>query len=165
MRHIVAATDGSDTADRAIDFAADLAGKFAADLVLIHVISASMPAPGGTGIAHPAGDLRADLRAPIRSLRAPIGMENVSLPEVLTDAANDILAKAKGRAEARGAKRVDTELRTGEPAEMILSFAKEQEADIIVLGKRGRGRLAGLLFGSISQKVAMLAPCAVIVVP
>ncbi len=158
MRYIVAATDGSDIADRAIDFAADLATKFTADAVLLHVISASTLASTGTGPAHPAGDLRADLRVPRR-------VENTSLSEVLRDTANDILDKAKRRAEARGARRVDTEVRVGEPAEMILSVGKEREADVIVVGKRGRGRVAGLLLGSISQKVMMLAPCIVIVVP
>lgn len=158
MRCIVAATDGSDIADRAVDFAADLAEKFGADVVLLHVIAASTVASTGTGVAYPAGDLRADLRVPRR-------VETTSLPAGLTDAANDVADKAKGRAEARGARRVDTEIRMGDAAEMILSVAKERGADVIVLGKRGRGRLAGLLLGSISQKVAMLAPCTVIVVP
>ena len=87
------------------------------------------------------------------------------MPEVLTNTANDLAAKAKGRAEARGAQHVYTEVRAGEPAEVILSVAKEREADVIVLGKRGQGRLAGLLLGSISQKVVTQARCAVIVIP
>ncbi|MFZ1101539.1 MAG: universal stress protein [Hyphomicrobiaceae bacterium] len=33
------------------------------------------------------------------------------------------------------------------------------------MGRHGRGRLAGLLLGSVSQKIASLAPCAVILVP
>ena len=36
---------------------------------------------------------------------------------------------------------------------------------MLVVGRRGRGRLSGLLLGSVSQKVASLAPCIVIVVP
>jgi nucleotide-binding universal stress UspA family protein len=154
MRCIVVATDGSDTADRAIDFAADMASKFAVDLVLTHVISASTLAPAGDPLAHAASDLR-----------APMRVESTSLSTGLTDAAANILAQAKGRAEARGARVVHTEVRAGDPAGMILSVAKEHEADVIVLGKRGLGRLAGLVLGSISQKMMMSAQCAVIVIP
>ena len=154
MRHIAVALDGSDAADRAIDFAADLGGRFGADLVLTHVISASTLVSADPG---PAG--------PLANLRAPMKIENTSLPEVFTETANDLLAKAKGRAEARGARHVHTDVRVGEPAEAILSVAKEREVDVIVLGKRGQGRLAGLLLGSISQKILALARCAVIVIP
>jgi nucleotide-binding universal stress UspA family protein len=154
MRCIAAATDGSDAADRAIDFAADLASKFGADLVLTNAISASTVASVGSG--------------PVRSLatvRVPITVENTSISEVVVDTAKDLLAKAKARAEARGARQVDIEVRVGEPAEVILSVAKERKADVIVLGKRGQGRLTGLLLGSVSQKVMTLARCAVIVIP
>ena len=34
-----------------------------------------------------------------------------------------------------------------------------RKADLIVLGSRGRGRMEGLLLGSVSQKIAALAPC------
>ncbi len=154
MRCISVATDGSDAADRAIDFAADLASKFSVDLVLTHVISASTLATTSAGPGRP-----------LAHQRAPIRVEYGSVPEVLTNTANDLAAKAKGRAEARGAQHVYTEVRAGEPAEVILSVAKEREADVIVLGKRGQGRLAGLLLGSISQKVVTQARCAVIVIP
>lgn len=155
MRCIAAATDGSEAADRALDFAADLASKFGADLVLTHVVLPSAPASAG------AGPTRTFLPNP----RAPIAVESLSVPEVLTQTASDLLAKAKSRAEARGALHVHTEVRVGEPAEVILSVAKERNADAIVLGKRGQGRLAGLLLGSISQKVVTLARCAVMIIP
>ena len=53
----------------------------------------------------------------------------------------------------------------GDPATEILRYAREAEADTIVMGSRGRGRLAGLLLGSVSQKVASLAPQVTIIVP
>ena len=54
-----------------------------------------------------------------------------------------------------------------DPAEAIIEAARREHADAIIVGRRGRGRgqLAGLLLGSVSQKVVSLAPCTVIVVP
>jgi nucleotide-binding universal stress UspA family protein len=154
MHCIVTATDGSDTANRAIDFAADLAARLGADLVLTHAVSTSTLSAGPTRRGHPQPDIKAMSQ-----------VENVSVSEVLTDTASDILDKARDRAVARGAKHVETEIRAGDPAETIISVAKEHQAEAIVLGKRGRGRLAGLLLGSVSQHVATMAHCPVILIP
>ncbi len=154
MPCIVTATDGSDTADRAIDFAAGLAAKLGADLVLTHVVSASTLSASPTSRGHPQPDLTALGR-----------VENVAVSEVLTDTASDILDKARDRAVARGVKQVECEIRAGDPAETIIAVAQEHRADAIVVGKRGRGRLAGLLLGSVSQRVATIAHCPVILVP
>ena len=56
-------------------------------------------------------------------------------------------------------------MKWADPAEAIIEAARVGQADTIVIGRRGRGRLAGLLLGSVSQKVASLAPCIVTIVP
>jgi nucleotide-binding universal stress UspA family protein len=154
MHCIVTATDGSETADRAIDFAADLAARLGADLVLTHVVSSSTLSASPTSRGHPQPDLTAMGR-----------VENISISEVLTDTASDILDKARDRALARGARHVESEIRAGSPAETIVAVAQEHQAEAIVLGRRGRGRLAGLLLGSVSQQVATMAHCPVILIP
>ena len=59
---------------------------------------------------------------------------------------------------------IHTELIEGDPASTILEVAKIRTSDIIVMGSRGLGRLAGLLLGSTSQKVVSHAPCPVLIV-
>ena len=53
----------------------------------------------------------------------------------------------------------------GDPAKVLIETVEREHADAIVVGRRGRGRLEGLLLGSVSQKLSCLAPCMVIVVP
>ena len=53
---------------------------------------------------------------------------------------------------------IQLQLGWGDAAHSIMEIAAREAADAIVLGRRGRGRLAGLLLGSVSLKVASLAP-------
>jgi len=60
--------------------------------------------------------------------------------------------------------KVHTEVLEGPPADAIIDVATTRESDVIVMGSRGLGRLAGLLLGSTSQKVVSHAPCPVLIV-
>ena len=55
-------------------------------------------------------------------------------------------------------------VRFGEPAGEILDLAREMDCDLIVMGRRGRGKAARLVLGSVSAKVTKEAPCPVTVV-
>jgi nucleotide-binding universal stress UspA family protein len=57
-----------------------------------------------------------------------------------------------------------TEILEGPAAEAILSVAEARAVDLIIMGTRGVGRLAGLLVGSQSQKVVAHAHCPVLLV-
>ncbi len=59
---------------------------------------------------------------------------------------------------------IHTELIEGDPASAIIEVANTRKSDVIVMGSRGLGRLAGLLLGSTSQKVVSYAPCPVLIV-
>jgi nucleotide-binding universal stress UspA family protein len=56
------------------------------------------------------------------------------------------------------------QLKIGAPAEVILSMAKEQNADLIVMGARGLGPVKERLLGSVSHRILTLAPCATLIV-
>ena len=59
---------------------------------------------------------------------------------------------------------IHTEIIEGNAAEAIIDVAVTRKSDVIVMGSRGLGRLAGLLLGSTSQKVLAHAPCPVLIV-
>jgi nucleotide-binding universal stress UspA family protein len=58
---------------------------------------------------------------------------------------------------------VHTELIEGDAAEAIIEVARTRNSNLIVMGSRGLGRLAGLVLGSTSQKVVSHAPCPVLI--
>lgn len=62
-----------------------------------------------------------------------------------------------------GGREAETEVRDGDPREAIVEAAEELQADLLVLGARGLGAVAGVLLGSVSSTVARHAPCAVLV--
>jgi len=143
VKKVLVATDGSPSAGRALDVAARLAADSQAELTILT-----------------AAQLRLS-----PELKEFGRTENLGVDEIQELEASSILSKAQARVTDVGIKKVTTLARQGDPAEAILSAAKELRADAIVMGRRGRGRLEGLLLGSVSQKVVSLAPCAVITVP
>ncbi len=62
---------------------------------------------------------------------------------------------------------VDLERRTrvGDPANVLIETAREEHADLLVVGSRGHGGFLGLLLGSISATLAHHTPCPLVIVP
>lgn len=138
----MAATDGSSGADRAIDVAARLAKATGGKLAIV-TIQDNLSADEMTRLARAEGNINDALEAMSAQL----------------------LRAAKGRAHKIGAPHIETEIGWGDPAEALIDIAKRRNVEAIVVGRRGRGRLAGLLLGSVSQKLVSLAPFVVVVVP
>jgi len=143
MKHILAATDGSAGGDRAVDAAVELAKSLNAALLILNVQE----------------------RPSQEAVSAFSAVEHVGESEVAELTAQGILARALHRAKHAGVGEVRTQAEIGDPTQSILETAKKASTDAIVVGKRGRGPLVGLLVGSVSQKLVSLAPCQVIVVP
>lgn len=67
----------------------------------------------------------------------------------------------KARGEGLDARAV---LRTGVVHEEIVTLAKGEQADLVVIGTHGRGGIARALLGSVADRVVRLAPCPVLTV-
>jgi nucleotide-binding universal stress UspA family protein len=57
------------------------------------------------------------------------------------------------------------EIRVGKDEQEILAFARQQQVDLILMGRQGRGAIQKALFGNVTEKVVRKADCAVLVVP
>ena len=64
-----------------------------------------------------------------------------------------------------GHKRVTALLLFGSAARAIVTYARDQGADLIVVGTHGRTGVSRVLMGSVAEAVARLAPCPVLIVP
>lgn len=101
-------------------------------------------------------------------LETSISMVRSEEPEVMDDIlrkhASNVAEDAKKTAVELGAHQVRAFVKNGPPARTIVSFSKDKDVDLIVLGSRGHGDLEGFLLGSVSHKVTSLATCPVMVV-
>jgi nucleotide-binding universal stress UspA family protein len=136
---IVVGTDGSDIADRALDEAIAIAER---DNAALHIVTA-FPDPA--------------------MIRERIASGSTAVSVNLSEVADSVLARAAGRAEAKG---VHAEVHASEadPAEAIIDTASRVNADLIVVGSRGLSPVQRFLLGSVSTKVASHAQCNVMIV-
>jgi nucleotide-binding universal stress UspA family protein len=143
MKLIISATDGSEGADRAVAFAADLAKSISARLLIVNVSE-----------DHLSG---ADLRL-LDQLRVTEG-------DALEEISRRIVSRAKAAAHDRGAVNIETVTGAGDPAKVLMEIASREHADAIVVGRHGHGLLGGLLLGGVSHKLSNLSQCVVMIVP
>jgi nucleotide-binding universal stress UspA family protein len=135
---LMVAVDASEQATWAARVAADLAEPLSAYVVLVHVLAAS--ATGASELAVPDREERAAMRR----------------------AADDLFEAA--RAQFPAAVPVQRLLREGDPAKEIVASAVEWEADLVVMGTHGRGRLAAFVLGSTADAVIRSSACPVLTV-
>jgi nucleotide-binding universal stress UspA family protein len=142
-RTIVVGTDGSSTADKAVDVAGELARACGAS---VHLVTAYRP-------------VRAAALAGAAAMVPP-----VPAPAWLGDdervAAEEVVRRA-GERLAQAGVRATSIARLGEPADALLAIAEEVTADLIVVGNRGMTGVRRYLLGSVADRVAHHAPCSV----
>ena len=137
FKNILVALDGSEHAIKAARIAREMAICLQADL---WVVVAYDPLPSYLGDPILQGAITSRL----------------SHSEEILNAGLQEIGQVPGK--------VKTEILEGPPAEAILSVAETRGVDLIIMGTRGLGLLAGLLVGSQSQKVVAHAGCPVLLV-
>jgi universal stress protein A len=138
IKKILAPTDFSAYSNEALDYAAELAQKFDAEIVVVHVIESMTYSVTDTFTV-------------------------VDRLWPLEKTAGALLDNAAERVRERGVA-VKTRLATGDAADEILKAAADENADWIVMGTRGVTGVSRLLMGSVAEKVVRLAGCPVLTV-
>lgn len=170
---ILVATDGSDTARRAVEMAADLAAKLGAGLTVAHVLMHGEPTAELERMAEVEHMVSAAAQGMAPALEdVPGSMTDLFRAKetaehavrIVTVVGEEIVRRAVAVARQRGVEAVGTRIVQGDYAEAILELADEIDADLIVMGRRGLGVFRRLLQGSVSQKVVTHANCPVLTV-
>lgn len=140
---VVVGYDGSHHADQALTWAAELASLEKRILTIVHVIK------------------------PVTALElgslAYANMIPTEVRDAVREAGRTLMFEARARIKkANPDLEVATVLGEGDPRKILLGLS--ENAECLVLGSRGRGRLSSLLLGSVSVAVSRFAECPVVVV-
>lgn len=136
---VVIATDGSGSAQRAVEAALDLADRFDATVHGLYVVDAQE-------VETTPEEVREALE---RALAATGGR-----------ALSSVLESADGEPD----RDLVTAVRQGEPATEIIAYAEEHDADVVATGTRGRHGEHAFLLGSVAEKIVRRAPMPVLTV-
>jgi nucleotide-binding universal stress UspA family protein len=140
VQTIAVGTDGSETAQTAVDFALDMAARYEAKLV---IASAYTPVS--------ESQLRRE------QAEAPDDIQWSINPSEEVDAT---LRRVEEAAKGKGLQYA-SEARNGDPADVLVDIAEAHGADVIVVGNKGMQRR---ILGSVPNSVAKNAPCSVMIV-
>lgn len=144
--HVLLATDGSQQSLKAARFIGTLVNPSTIQKITVVAVIrplAAVPFANELEGEQPAGGQEAFALSFRREAQA---------------AAERVAAALQGNAP-----QVDTVIRSGSPADEILRAADELEADLIVIGGRGKGAVGAILMGSVAYRVLHHALCPVLV--
>jgi nucleotide-binding universal stress UspA family protein len=138
MQTVLAAVDQSAPSVRAAQLAAEMARRFGARLVLVHVVTPPVVPPDASGADLNTFDLaHAEGAALLQRTAASLAIDGL---------------------------KIETVVHLGLAGESIRKVAGEQEADLVVVGSRGQGAVARALLGSVADWVVHHCELPVLVV-
>jgi nucleotide-binding universal stress UspA family protein len=140
-KRILIATDGSDKSSLAAQAGIDLAKALGAEVLALNVINEVV----------------------VASAVRQLGSDRKEVEDKLTASGQKAVDSIKKMGSAAGVK-VDPLVRMGSPANMVIDIARNEGADLIVMGSHGESGASKLLIGSVVQKVLYWATIPVLVV-
>lgn len=88
-----------------------------------------------------------------------------AMHEVQEESVSRAAIKLGKMAEESGLGGVQTKVLQGQPLHVLLQYAKEVDADMLVLGSHGHGFLSSLLLGSVAEGCVRKAELPALIVP
>lgn len=142
-KNVVVGTDGSETAERAVRQASELAKDHDARLVIVTAYE-----PRDDQLAKESEGVPDDMRW------------------TLTDRvqAEELAVRGRELANEVGLKGVVAQAIPGSPPDVLLEAAQDFGADVIVVGSKGLTGAARIFLGSVASAVSHHAPCDVFIV-
>jgi len=143
LDRILVATDFSEFSKPAMDHGCAIAARFESELHLLHVVpDPAMLVPEAASFS-------------VESMQAQT--------EALSKAATEELAKLPPGGWDNG-RPVVRAVRVGTAFLEIITYAKELDVDLIVIGTHGRSGLMHILMGSVAERIVRKSPCPVLTV-
>ena len=141
FKELLIPTDFSEYSMRAIDYGVEIAKKFDSHLTLVYVVEPLLQAADLTWTT----------------------VDFEELNKAHKETAEKQLAKLVEERIPKGI-RCDSVILFGKAFVEILKYAREENADLIVMATHGRGAISHLLMGSTAEKVVRKASCPVLTV-
>ena len=138
MKRILVGVDGSEPAARAVQLAAEIALRFGARLTLAYVVAPLLLPPDAYGLT-----------------AAGVEQQNEAFGRKLLASAITTLGEP--------GLEVDTTVLIGAPAEKLAEAAAANDVGLVVVGSRGRGAVARMLLGSVSDRLVHISPKPVLI--
>ena len=149
MTHVLVATDGSEQSLKAARYLRNLLDPASVEKVSVIAVVRPLAAVPF------ASDFGEEEHAAQQAEVNPVGL---SFQRAAREAVDRVAAELRDMTP-----NVETTVRAGTPADQIIRAADDLEADLIVIGGRGKGAMEAIVLGSVAYRVLHHAPCPVLV--
>jgi nucleotide-binding universal stress UspA family protein len=143
LKNVLVATDFSEVSEAALAYGRQIARAFGAQLHVLHVVGNVVAGVNGIEI-YPT--------------------DFVAIQQEVEEGARAQLQAVVTEEDRRTLFAKTIVVTSNAAAQSIVSYAKDANIDLVVVGTHGRGGMAHLLMGSVAERVVRTAPCPVLTV-